>query len=384
MAYPAILLGSIQKAMVAEIRVCCHLVSVRGSLKTMSVLDVLDWIDRRRPNGELTVQKGTLIRRLETVNGLVTRASGSYPTEQLGRILVGSGAVSEEDLAAALAETGTGLSLGKRLIRAGRIDEEALRLALELKIGESVYELLSWSEGTFAFEPAHRTRETEVEMGVPIRDLLLQGEARARDWRACRELVPDDDSRFIVTDAAALGLGRMVEDVIRGLTVREIILEQKVLPWTVVRQLADLVRQGRIRLDVRLSPLEPVESGPSPDQLLKAAEARGRDGDRVAALGLAKAAQAAALGDDGVSTRVRAFERAVLAELARVYLTRWRVPRALRAPEDVDCLSTEEKYLLGRVDGHWDLMTLMRGTTLREVEALVTLQKLATKGLIAL
>src|SRR5262249_8805266 len=124
--------------------------------------------------------------------------------------------------------------------------------------------------------------------------------------------------------------------------------------------------------------------GPWADQVLKAAEARARDGDRVAALGLAKAAQAAALGDEGVSARVRAFERAVLAELARVYLRRWRVPRALRPPEDVDCLSTEEKYLLGRVDGHWDLMTLLRGTTLREVEALVTLQKLATKGLIAL
>jgi hypothetical protein len=350
----------------------------------MSVMDVLDWLDRRRPNGELTVQRGTLVRRLETVNGLITRASGSYPTEQLGRILVGSGAVSEDDLAAALAETGTGLSLGKRLIRAGKIDEEALRLALELKIGESVYELMSWSEGSFAFEPAQRTHEAEVEMGVPIRELLAQGEVRARDWHAARELIPDDDARFVVVDATALGLGRLVEDVIRGLTVREIILEQKVLPWTVVRQLADLVHKGKIRLDHRLSPLEPVESGPSPDALLRAAEARSRDGDRVAALGLAKAAQAAALGDDGVSARVRAFERAVLAELARVYLTRWRVPRTLRPPEEVDCLSNEEKYLLGRVDGRWDLMTLVRGTTLREVEALVTLQKLATKGLISL
>jgi hypothetical protein len=370
--------------MVAEFRLCCQLVSIRGSLKTMSVLDVLDWLDRRRPNGELLVQRGTLIRRLETVNGLVTRASGSYPTEQLGRILVGSGAVSEDDLAASLSEAGTGLSLGKRLIRAGRIDEEALRLALELKIGESVYELLSWSEGNFAFEPAQRTRESEVEMGVPIRDLLRQGEARARDWRAARELVPDDDARFVVADPTALALGRMVEDVIRGLTVREIILEQKVLPWTVVRQLADLIRKGKIKLDIRLSPLEAMESGPSPDALLRVAEARAREGNHVAALGLAKAAQTAALGDEGVSTRVRAFERVVLAELARVYLTRWRVPRTLRPPEEVDCLSSEEKYLLGRVDGRWDLMTLMRGTTLREVEALVTLQKLATKGLISL
>jgi len=359
-------------------------VSIRGSLKTMPVVDVLEWLDRRRPNGELTVQRGTLTRRMETVNGVVTRSSSSYPTEQLGRILVGSGAVSEEDLAVALTESGKGMSLGKRLLGKGLLDEEALRLALEVKIGESIYELMSWDEGTFAFEPALRTRESEVEVGVALSELLEIGRTRAQEWRAAREVVPDDDARFLVTDPAALSLGRLVEDVVRGLTVREIILEQKVLPWSVVQKLNELVRAGRVKLDFRLSPLEPVESGPSPEALLVAAEARAKRGDRVGALGLAKAAQTAALGDDGVTARVRAFERAVLAELARAYLTRWRVPRIVRKAEEVDCLNADEKYLMGRIDGRWDLLSLMRGTTLREVEALVTLQKLATKGLVAL
>ena len=358
--------------------------SIKGSLKTMPVADVLAWLERRRPNGELTVTRGALTRRLETINGAVTRASSSYPTEQLGRILVGSGAVSEEDLAVALTEPSKGMSLGKRLLGKGILDEEALRLALEVKIGESVYELLSWDEGTFAFEPAQRTRESEVEVGVSLTELLDTGAARAQEWREARELVPDDDARFLVADPTALSLGRMVEDVVRGLTVREIILEQKVLPWSVVQKLAELGRAGKIKLDFRLSPLEPVESGPSPEALLSAAEARSKRGDRVGALGLAKAAQTAALGDDGVTGRVRAFERAVLSELARAYLTRWRVPRIVRKAEEVDCLNADEKYLMGRIDGRWDLLSLMRGTTLREVEALVTLQKLATKGLVSL
>src|SRR5262249_59332541 len=110
------------------------------------------------------------------------------------------------------------------------------------------------------------------------------------------EVGAEEDGRLVVMAPGARKPGGLVEDIVRGLTVREIILEQKVLPWTVVRQLADLAHGGMIRYDHRLSPLEPVESGPSPDALLRAAETRARDGDRVAALGLAKAAPAAAAG----------------------------------------------------------------------------------------
>ena len=87
----------------------------------MPVVDLLEWLDRRRPNGELTVQRGTLTRRMETVNGVVTRAASSYPTEQLGRILVGSGAVSEEDLAVALAESDVDAYAGVGILITGSV-----------------------------------------------------------------------------------------------------------------------------------------------------------------------------------------------------------------------------------------------------------------------
>jgi hypothetical protein len=47
-------------------------------------------------------------------------------------------------------------------------------------------------------------------------------------------------------------------------------------------------------------------------------------------------------------------------------------------------LSAEERYLIGRIDGRWDLLSLMRVSPLREVEALITFQRLAERGVISL
>src|SRR5262245_60643854 len=116
----------------------------------MSVLDVLDWAERHRVTGTLLVERGTVNRRLAMKGGAIVRVASSQAAEQLGRFLVDAGHLTEEQLAGAQQP---GQPLGLTLVARGLIREEDLRAALESKIRESVYDLLSWDDGSFSFEP---------------------------------------------------------------------------------------------------------------------------------------------------------------------------------------------------------------------------------------
>ena len=80
------------------------------------------------------------------------------------------------------------------------------------------------------------------------------------------------------------------------------------------------------------------------------------------------------------------LERTVFAELSRDLLTSFRVPKLMVQRQELDRLelSDTERYLAGRVDGRWDLLSLMRVAPVREVEALITFKRLADRGIISL
>jgi hypothetical protein len=155
--------------------------SVSGSIRTMSVHDVLDWAARKRLRGELALEQGETTRKLQLDAGAVTGASSNEPTEYLGQMLINSGHLSEQALRSALAQLkSNAVHLGKILVLNGAMSEKALRDVLDVKIRESVYAALSWQDGTFVLEPRpDAPRPVELEMSIAIPALLTEGSARA-------------------------------------------------------------------------------------------------------------------------------------------------------------------------------------------------------------
>src|SRR5262249_14873421 len=246
MAYPASLRGSsaITSAMVADLGLCCHRRMLRGLVQSMSVADVLDWADRRRVTGTFVFERGTVTRRLAVEDGTVVLVSSSHPAEHLGRFLIGSGYITEEALAGISA---TGQPLGRTLVTRGLVAEDALRVALETKISEAIYEMLSWDDGSFAFEPDIMADHGEVPVRLSLRTALTEGESRSKLWRAVRERIPSDDARFTVRAYPGTA-DEVIQDVSRGLSVREIMLERRWLPFPTYRALAELAERGAIAL----------------------------------------------------------------------------------------------------------------------------------------
>jgi hypothetical protein len=373
--------------------------TVRGALNTMAVLDLLEWIDRRELKGELSLERGAMSRRIYFAYGCVTGASSTNPAEFLGQILVNAGRLTEEKLGAALTRSKKSqISLGKTLLADKTIDEIALRAALDLKIRESVYEAMSWPDGTFVYEPERVSPKIELEIALPLRDLMLEGQSRAKEWRAVKKHVADDDQRFYVPDREILaralampeprlGDASLLVAVSQDMTVRDIILANHATPFQIFRDLAELVTRGVIKRDRRRVPRSTTVSADElPAQLLLAADERVRANDRVGALTIARRALDAAPGDEEIKHAYQMIERGALAELTRAYLTKFRVPKLTKSAEEILALdlTAEERYFVGRIDGRWDLLSLMRVAPLREIEALLTIRKLATRGLITL
>ena len=368
--------------------------SLSGSLRTMPVEDLLDWVDRRFACGSLTLERGTVTRSFHFDSGYVTNASSNDPSEHLGQLLLKHGLVDDEALNDAFrVQADTGVLLGKILLMVGAIDEQTLRSTLELKIRESVGEAMSWSEGEFVFEPdATTVTVSEYEVSVNLGDVISVASERRDQWRTIRKLIPGDEACFWIKDLAALassgeseffpGLLAQVSD---GVSVGRMVLEQRAMRFDVMNELARLIERDIIAVDLRKSRRGP-EDQMSIAQLESAAKGRAQGGDRTGALDLVDRALDRAPENADIQKLQRELERSLFAELSRKLLTSFRVPKLLMTKEELETIemSTAERYLTGRIDGRWDLLSLMRVSPLREVEALITFQRLADRGIIAL
>jgi hypothetical protein len=361
----------------------------------MAVVDVLEWLERRFLRGELVLERGQIQRRFQVEAGYVKSASSNVPTEYLGQLLLNAGHLTEDTLRSAFdVRTERGLPLGKVLTVSGLVTESILHDTLMTKISESMLDALSWEEGAFAFEPRGASLETaEVDVAIALSALVTAGVERAEAWKTIRALIPSEDTRFFVPDPKWIERAKpgspsalVLRDVVQGMTVREIILERHALPFPVYQLLADLLRRQIIQVADRAEAPRPrtvVKDAPS---IISRARDLAHRGNRQAALDLCKHALDTLPDDEALKKLYRELERALFAELSRALLTTYRVPKLLKSPTELEVLSlsAEERYLVGRIDGRWDLLSLLRVSPLREAEALITFQRLAKRGVISL
>ena len=162
---------------------------VSGSLKDVSVTDVMQFIHFGRRTGTLTLSRG----RQKAVFGfhcgrLMSAQAPSTP--RVGHMLVERGLVKPEVLEAAVDAQGSGpgrTSLGQILVSRGEIDVDALHDVVVDQIKLTVNEVLSWDTGTFDFA---------VDDLSPIDDIVLYPSDVLPE--------PDINTQMVLLEAARL------------------------------------------------------------------------------------------------------------------------------------------------------------------------------------
>jgi hypothetical protein len=362
--------------------------SLRGSLSTMSAEDVLEWMARRKVSAPVTFERRGLARSLVVEEGQIVWASSNRRDEQLGVILVKSGIVAERALADALeARAETGVPLGKVLLMSGLITEPDLVDILATKIRETVTDVITWNDGQFDVVPRTQPATGVIaQLGI---DVCLTV-ARRRTVRTIEimGILGSDDATFFVPPSAMppTASDRDVVDVAKvWLLAGERHAAADVAAafsgerFAVYDKLADLVQAGRLVVDRRQR-----ERTNSAVELAAGARGRLRQGDRAGALAMASQALHQDPSDPEVRKTFAQIERARVAEVAKQLLARHRVPRRVKQPSADLGLSAAEIELASRVDGRWDLLSLVKSANIREAEALLAFAHLAEVGVVEL
>jgi hypothetical protein len=126
---------------------------ISGSLKDVSVADVMQFIHLGRRTGTLLLNRG--VQRAMVGFHLGRLVSAQAPqTPKLGDLLVSSGMIDRGILDRAIQSQRDALehrSLGQILISSGSIDPEGLRQVIAQQIEQAVSEVMVWDNGTFEF-----------------------------------------------------------------------------------------------------------------------------------------------------------------------------------------------------------------------------------------
>ena len=366
--------------------------SIRGSLSTMPAEDILAWAGQRKITAVITFEqaRGGLVRSLGLVDGQVTWASSNRAEEQLGSVLVRSGTLSERSLVDALeARSETGVPLGKVLQMAGNVHEDALIETLATKIREAVTDVVTWPDGTFDLVARAQPPSAGISAAINVEVCLNIARRRSPRLAQALALIGGDEASFYVPPSVTappvvdveggIDPNRLWKLIQSGLTVAQLTASLGGERFAVITTCAAWLsadalvvdRRRRSRTDTAL-------------ELAAGARSRLKDGDRAGALAMAGQALSQDPGDAEVRRMYAAAERSRVAEIARMFLGRHAVPRRKRNGPALDALplSPLERELAERVDGRWDLLSLVRSASAREAEALLALARLTELGVV--
>jgi hypothetical protein len=269
----------------------------------------------------------------------------------------------------------------------GLITESDLVEILATKIRETVTDVITWHEGQFDVVPRVQPQAGVVAQ-LPMDVCLTVARRRADRMTEIMGILGADDVTFYVPPNVAPPATRdgEVVDAVRiwslagdRHTAGDIAAAFSGERYTTYDKLVEMVQANQLVIDRRQR-----ERTNSAVELAAGARGRLRHGDRAGALAMAKQALHQDPSDPEVRKTFGQIERARVAEIAKQLLSRHRVPKRVREPTHALGLSDAEIELAARVDGCWDLLSLIRAASIREAEALLAFAHLAEVGVLEL
>ena len=377
--------------------------AITGNLKTMELAELLQWLSQGRKTGTLYLDDGKVEKRIFFKDGTIVSSAASDPKEYLGHFLVSHGYIDELTLAKAVEmQEENKMLLGKILLTIGAIEEDHLNKMLKLKAEESIYELFTWQEADFRFADGELPDYQMVSVNLSVTGLVLEGHRRVDEWKKIRQHIPNAQVvpvsvRDLKTDDGDAGVDNILSQVDDDRSVQEIALQTHSGEFHVCRVLYDQIRAGRLKV-VRPRQVQIAVAGqpgngdsgslksPDSETLLEAAEAL--IGERRFDLALRHLRAAKSLDPNSVKVQqlVSGYENKIQQAITEKGIKLTSVPLLCSNPEELNALdiSPQEGFVLTRINGSYDIQTILKITPVPPLEAQVVFWKLLEGGHIEL
>jgi uncharacterized protein DUF4388 len=373
-----------------------------GNLRTMQLEELLQWLSLSKKTGTLEINGDKVAKKVFFVDGLIVASASNRMEEYLGHFLVSHGLINEPTLAKAIElQEMTGTLLGKILVTRGAITEPDLHRMLQLKTEESIYDIFAWEEGDFEFLDGLLPESQMVPMALEVTGIIMEGVQRVDELRRIRKLIPHGGNAIPVQiaewsfgdlDAGHRQILELVDD---ERTVEDIRLQTHSSEFHVARVLYRQWQEGRLKV-VKLrgregvssgSPQSAAVNGPLTGQTLRDAGQRFMEqGELEPALRHLRAARSLEPDDLDIQNAVAQAEKVVRVEIEKTGVTLASVPKLAVSLEQLTSskLSPQEGFMLTRINGSYDIQSILKITPIPQLDALLVFWKLAREGYIQL
>jgi hypothetical protein len=379
--------------------------ALSGNLKTMLPGDLLQWLSLGQKTGTLVISNKRVEKKIFFRKGRIISSASNDPREYLGQFLMSHGYLSEPELKKAMeVQVQSGILLGKILVMIDVISQENLQRLMRLKAEEEIYDIFLWQDGDFVFLDDELPTQEMIPLTVDVTGIIMEGTRRVDEWGRIRELIPHEAVVPVPLKEMDAVDEEVEEQIVRAIdgkrTIAEIVLESRSSPFVVSSTVAALMRYGQVRL-----------ADPGEQKAAKVAEENAADGvtrrefnedDEIQAL--LNAAQAALRARDFEKTQrllraaqnldpnhpkvraaIKGAETVILNELRAQGITDSRIPTVAKPIEEITQMnfSPNEGFILSRINGQWDIGSLIKISPIRETDALLIFYRLYRDGIIA-
>jgi hypothetical protein len=372
--------------------------AIQGTLKTMSLTDLLQFLAAGRKSGTLKFDRGNVSKQVYFQGGLIVGSKSNDPREYLGQVLLHYGKVDESQLQAAReVQRTSGGKLGEVLVQQGFLTEGEVLDILKTRTLDAIYDLFIWTEGEFEFYDDEPLPEDLILIEVEPTTVIMEGIYRLDEFARYRTLIPSDRSIIELgtgwTSSLALGkeYRRILYFVEKRMSVAEICYHMHASAFHVYGQLYTLISEGVARVAGEL----PEESVPkvveiedlpeSVTEMIWSAERKFEKDPEAALLIIQKALEQQPNNAEAQALRIAAEEKFV----RHVYETEFSaqaVPELRVAPSDITTqqIDPQEGFVLSRINGSWDIQSILSICPFREADCLRMIRKLLERGIIGL
>jgi uncharacterized protein DUF4388 len=359
----------------------------------MAFPDLLQWVSQARKTGALSLQHDTLVKRLFLREGVVISSGSNDPREFLGQIMVSQQLLTETQLKEAFdIQEKTHVMLGRVLVEKGWVPEEVVAQALKRKTEETVYSLFLWAEGDFEFHEENGQAEAAIAIHLNVEEVLLEGLRRYDLAQKIRRAFPH---QMVILERTSVppppelmanAFARRGLELVDGKrTLQDLCLELHAPEFTVSYFLLSALERGFIRVVGPGKETGREVSHPPAADGVRAAKDLIRAGALEEALSLLEQIAGTAEKSSEVGELMKVAEVNLIDRLYRGSLPPKQIPYLKRPLEQMkdEILTPEEVFLVSRVNGSWDLKSIVSISPLREVDALRVLKRLKERGILA-
>jgi len=369
--------------------------AIHGTLTTMSVPDLLQFVASGRKAGTLKFARGKIIKQIYFENGLIVGSQTNDPKEYLGQVLIHYGKIDEKRLQLAMeAQRETGGRLGEILVSKGLLSQLDVLEILRIRTLDIIYDLFLWGEAEFEFCDDETLPEELIRIEVQPSSVIMEGIYRMDELTRYRTLIPSDRAILELGTGwtSSLTFGKEVRQILyfleKRMTVAEICYNMHASSFHIFGQLYDLVSKGVARVAGEM----PAELDPEKElnelrgrvsESLRTARTDLNEGRAENALSIIHTILQLEPKNGEAQGLLIEAEAKFIKQVYSLKFARSAVPRIVVPPDSImEGIGSQEGFMLSRINGEWDIASILSICPFREADSLRMIATLVDKGII--